>query len=52
MGVLERIETAPARRAAPKPKLIVSVPDDLPLNRILHGDCIEAMARCPTSRST
>ena len=47
MGVLKRIEGAPVPRPAAKPKLIVSVPRDLPVNQIIEGDCIAAMAQLP-----
>jgi modification methylase len=47
MGVVQPIETAPLRRAPTRPKLVMSVLDDLPINSIIQDDCIEAMARLP-----
>ena len=46
MGVLNRIGAEPVSLAA-KPRLIVSVPDALPVNSILAGDCIAEMAKLP-----
>ncbi|TVV75475.1 site-specific DNA-methyltransferase [Sphingomonas solaris] len=47
MGVLKRIETAPLPLIPARPKLVVSVPHDLPVNQIIQDDCIAAMARLP-----
>jgi len=44
MGVIERIQT-PAKKAAAKKAAKPQV--DLPLNRILRMDCIEAMRSLP-----
>lgn len=46
MGVLEKIQTANARVAAAK-KAASPVQPRLPLNEIIKGDCIKAMAALP-----
>ncbi len=50
MGVIDKISAktkAPAKRAAPKAKK-AEAKHDLPLNRILRGDCIEEMRNLPS----
>ena len=44
MGELTKLRAAPAARAKPAPKVRK---EDLPLGRILDGDCVEAMRSLP-----
>ncbi len=47
MAATQPIDTLKSTRTRPRPKLVVSVPHDLPVNTIIQDDCIAAMARLP-----